>query len=111
MSLQLEKGMRVAPVALPTALVATRVSDGPAGVGTGAGRDGGEGECGPRVRCVLRTECQGGSARLVSIEGGGGMRLFITPWHPVLDCDKGCWVFPVECGEVREAEPCPAVYR
>eukprot|EP00961_Rhodomonas_salina_P033956 456822-Rhodomonas_salina.2 len=58
-----------------------------------------------RVVCVVRTECEGGRAKVVQL--GGGLR--VTPWHPVRLPGAARWHFPAELGEVRE-QACEAVY-
>jgi hypothetical protein len=60
-----------------------------------------------RVVCMVRTECDGNLANLVTLDSG----LRVTPWHPVRDA-AGHWAFPATlCGNTPIAEtPCSYVY-
>jgi len=59
------------------------------------------------VRCLIRTACAGGLARLVSLPGGP----WVTPWHPVRVLDSGgAWSFPGDIGSSQPDTPCDALY-
>ena len=55
------------------------------------------------VECVLRTDVEGGSMDLVSLEGG----LTLTPWHPVYY--RGQWMFPADITPPRLTK-CEYIY-
>ena len=68
---------------------------------------------GARVKCVVRSKVQGGETSMVDLSRNG-MKLFITPWHPVLD-HNGEWVFPCRFAgtlqnPVVKRVSCPYIY-
>jgi len=81
---------------------------------------------GGTVRCVVRTECPGGRARLVPVPAPASSStpsphdyphaaqvLLVTPWHPVLVQAPGAaapaWAFPAHVAAPVDV-PCDAVY-
>jgi len=60
------------------------------------------------VRCLVRTACAGGVARLVSLPDGGPL---VTPWHPVRPLDSGgAWTFPSDIAAPSPDMQCEALY-
>jgi hypothetical protein len=56
-----------------------------------------------RVRCVLKSICAGGKAKLVEFENG----LLLTEWHPIMF--HGKWCYPVEIADAIERS-CESVF-
>ena len=75
------------------------------------------------IKCVVRSDCFNGKAKLVKISNEkfkntenvnnkpnieGLKELYITPWHPIKSIN-GVWAFPNDIGTVEEIK-CDAVY-
>lgn len=54
------------------------------------------------VKCVLKTMCPSGTAKLVQIG-----TLHVTPWHPIKPSNQ--WIFPSSIGHAEQV-PCVALY-